>query len=64
MSKKQVFQYYYSQVGCGAKTAFHKDCKCWHDEGTGERKEFKHDGVEGDYLAWRIKPSKRKSKNA
>ena len=64
MSKKQVFQYYCSQVGCTSKTAFHNDCKCWHDEGTGPYEKFKHDGVEGDFLAWRTKPSKRKYKHA
>ena len=63
MGKKLEYQYYNSHVECESKTAFHKDCKCWHDEGTGPYENLKHDGVEGDFLAWRIKSKKHLRRN-
>lgn len=54
--KKLKFQYYWKQDGCNASAAGDKDCICWHDEGTGPRKDERHD-AEVPLVEWRITPA-------
>ena len=56
MKKKLEFQYYYKQNKCQAKDAKDTECICWHDEGTGPYKDYRHD-AETPLVDWRIKPA-------
>jgi len=55
MMKKVVLQYYYKTLSCEAVSSKDDHCICWHDEGTGPRKDEKHED-EAPVVAWRIKP--------
>ena len=56
MKTKLVFQYFYKVTGCPGRDAGDSRCICWHEEGTGPRKDERHD-ADVPVVDWRIKPA-------
>lgn len=50
----RIYEYYYKVHGCSAESTTDKECKCWHEEGTGvfPNERYEHEDTR---VKWRIK---------